>query len=164
MNQDQPEQDSTEETIRSLLDQPGVLEVHEVPNEPIPQFELEKLDEEQLRFLSAYFLPGPSRHKIVHSASACGFSRMKHYRWMKECDAYREVFEAIEQSQIERARAKLTDLVDSGDFQAIKFFLERRDPLFRPTSSVDVTSGGERITRVLFIPYQAEGPTGQLEP
>lgn len=157
--------DSTEETIRSLLEENGVYELTEAPKEPMPLFELEGLKEKQLAFLSAYFNPGPSQGKIVHSASVVGINRKTHYAWLKECEAYREVFEAMEQSQIENARLKLRNLIDAGDFQAIKFFLERRDPAFKQTSAVDVTSGGEKITRVLFVPYTTEelGQTGQTD-
>lgn len=136
------------------------------PPMPLPAFEIGELTDQQIKFLTQYFSPGPSQHRVVHSCAVLGMSRQNHYRWLKESEAYKEVFDAIEQAQIESARSQLHNLVQTGDLNAIKFFLERRDPLYKPTSAVDVTSGGKEITKILFVPYKDEelGQTGPNQP
>lgn len=95
--------------------------------------------------LRPYFQLGYNIHKACQLAR---FPRSTFQTWVDNDDELRQKVESWQGSVNFKARENIANEVDKGNFMESKWWLENMDDDFRPKRSVDITSGGEKISMI----------------
>lgn len=82
-----------------------------------------------------------------------GMSRSTYRKWYNEQPDFAERVDDVNEAQRDFVQTKLMKGIKSGSERLIEFYLDRRDPTFAKKSSLDITSGGEKVApSVVFVP------------
>lgn len=89
-----------------------------------------------------------------------GMSRSTYRKWYNEQPDFAERMDDLNEAQRDFVQTKLMKGIKGGSERLIEFYLDRRDPTFAKKSSLDITSGGEKVApNVVFVPASDDQET-----
>jgi hypothetical protein len=101
----------------------------------------------------AMFLDALKKNLYVITA-ACeqtGVGRTTFYEWMKSDEEFKKSVEEIEEIQTDFVETQLLKKIKEGSERSILFYMKYKGRKRGYTDSLDITSGGDKITEIKLI-------------
>lgn len=85
---------------------------------------------------------------VSHACKAVGIGRTQFYNWMKEDPEFKKEVEEIEGIALDFVESQLFKQIKDNNVQATMFYLRCKGKRRGYSESLDVTTGGDKITEV----------------
>lgn len=78
-------------------------------------------------------------YNVTEACQYAQISRETYYRWLKEIPEFEPIIEEAKAMPLRKAKETITSAIVQGDVNTAKWYVERRDPDFKPKAEVDNT-------------------------
>jgi hypothetical protein len=88
---------------------------------------------------------------ITAACREVGISRETFYRWLREDTAFKEKVDDIEDITLDYVESQLYKQIRDGSERSILFYMKYKGRKRGYSDSLDITSGGDKITEIRLI-------------
>lgn len=88
---------------------------------------------------------------VTPACKEVGISRETFYRWYNSDDVFKKVVDDINEVTLDFAETQLLKKIKEGSERSILFYMKYRGRNRGYNDSLDITSGGEKITEIKLI-------------
>jgi len=88
---------------------------------------------------------------ITRTCKEVGITRETFYKWKKEDPVFSQAVEEQDEKTIDFVESELYKKIQEGSERSILFFMKYKGRKRGYTDSLDITSGGEKITEIRLI-------------
>lgn len=122
--------------LESDLTHPDVaLETTENPTNPTPFDPYKYSPETEAKLIEAF----SKSFNIKEACQFAGISRDTYYEWLKDIEGFEATMEEAKAQPLKKAKSVIDTALKAGDISTAKWYVERRDPDFKPKAEVDNT-------------------------
>jgi hypothetical protein len=114
-------------------------------SEEFQQQERTRLKKE--RFIEVFY---DMMGSILHTCQVVGIDRSTFYEWRHTDKAFAKALENVEGRRNDEAESMLIQLVREKDGPSVRYFLDRRNPAYKPSKKMEVVTGDRTFEDLLW--------------